>query len=76
MKASDLFGVVVRTFGVSSVIYGVWYLLYGILEGVGLIPENQLGEIKMYFASGVAFFIVGLLMLRCANWFVRFSYPN
>ena len=75
MKGQELFGVVVRSAGLYLVISGAWYLIYGFLHSAGTLVETQLGEDKLYFASGIPFLLGGCLMLRGADWFVRFSYP-
>jgi hypothetical protein len=76
MKPTDLFGVIVRTIGMLLLINGVWYLVYGLLEGAGAIPESQPEGATLYFASGLPFLIGGCFMMRGAEWLVRFCYPT
>jgi hypothetical protein len=75
MKPSDLFGVIVRTIGLFSVFYGAWYLIYALLYQADILSTDYPDEIKAYFASGIAFLIGGVFMMRCAEWFVSFCYP-
>jgi hypothetical protein len=75
MIPSDLFGVIVRTVGLLSVYYGAWYLLYGLLYQADVFSTDYPDEMKMYFASGIAFLAAGAFMMRGANWFVSFCYP-
>jgi len=53
MKPSDLFGIIVRTMGVVLLVFAAWYLLYGILEAIGIVPEDIPQEMEMYFGSGI-----------------------
>lgn len=76
MKASDLFGVIVRTIGLLAVINGAWYLVFGFLDGAGAIAETTPGESKTYFASGVPFVVGGCFLIRGADLLVRFAYPQ
>lgn len=77
MKPNELFGVIVRTIGLLAVIQGAcWYLVYGFLLGAGTIPETEPDEATMYIASGMPLLIAGCVLLRGADWFVQFSYPQ
>jgi hypothetical protein len=76
MKADELFGVVVRTIGLLCVINGAWYLIYGFLQSAGTFGPSLEDETAMYFASGIPFMAGGCLLMRGADWFVKFSYPS
>jgi hypothetical protein len=76
MKPSDLFGVIVRTIGLLAIIQGVWYSVYAFLQGAGVLSETEVDETKMYLASGIPLLCGGCLLLRGADWFVKFSYPE
>ena len=76
MKPSEIFGIIIRTMGVCLWILAFWYLLYGVVEFGGWIPEDRPGDTLAMFISGLATGFIGLVMLRGATWFVRFSYPQ
>ena len=76
MKASDVFGVVVRTIGFCLLLIAPWYVIYGFVELGGWIPEERAGETLAMFVTSLSFAAVGLAALRGASRFVRFSYPD
>jgi len=76
MKPSDVFGIIVRTVGLMLIINGAWYLAYGLFQNADALTGSPAAETKAYFASGVPFLIGGCLLMRAADWFVRFSYPE
>ena len=76
MKPSDLFGVVVRTLGLLLAVYGVWFLVYGVAQSLRVIAEVPEAETEAYFLSGLSAVAIGGVLMRCAHWFVQFSYPN
>lgn len=76
MKASDVFGIIVRTAGFCLLLLAPWYFAYGFIELGGWIPEERAGETLAMFITGVSFAAVGLAILRGASSLVRFSYPT
>ena len=74
MKARDVFGVIVRTAGLSLTIYALWYLAYGIAMMAGL-PEEEQGNRPGYFLTGFLFLVMGLYFLRGAPGIMGFAYP-
>ena len=75
MRPAQIFGIIVRVFGLSLLIYSVWYLVYGVATALGL-PEQQSGFKAAYFISGVTFLLLSLYLLRGAPHILRFSYPE
>ena len=75
MSPSNVFGIIVRVFGLSLLIYSVWYLSYGVAIGFALI-DQQRTSIGPYFLSGGVFLILSLYLLRGAPHVIRFSYPS
>ncbi len=75
MNPKDIFGVVIRSFGLSLLVYSLWYLAYGVAITVGL-PERMPGYRTGYFISGFLFLVVSLYFLRGAPLLLRFSYPE
>jgi hypothetical protein len=75
MKARDIFGIVVRAFGLVLMLYGLWFLAFAIAQACGM-PQEYPGEMAGYFVSGIPSFALGLIFLRCARQIVRFSYPG
>ena len=76
MEPRDIFGIIIRTFGLSLFIYAIWYLVYGVATIVGL-PEDSPGYLISYFITGGTYFVIGLYLLRGAPFLIRFAYsPN
>ena len=75
MKARDIFGIVIRTFGVAILLFGFWYLAFAVAQACGM-PQETHGEMAAYFTSGIPAVLLGILFLRCARQIVRFSYPG
>ena len=74
MNAKDVFGVVVRTAGLFLLVYGLWYLLYGVAQATGISPITH--STVNYFLSGWGSLLVGLYFLRGAPGLLRFCYPD
>lgn len=74
MTPRDLFGIVVRVFGLLLFLYAIWYLIYGVATIVGLPEENPEYKIA-YFITGTACLLGGLYLLRGAPLLMRFAYP-
>lgn len=75
MSPVEIFGIVVRTYGLSMSIYAIWYLVYGVATSMGL-PEDAPGYGTSYYISGSLFLAVGLYFLRGAPAVIRLSYPT
>ncbi len=75
MNAPQIFGIVIRVYGLTITFYAVWYLVYGIATSLGL-PEDMPGDEIGYFISGGTFLALGLYLLRGAPGLMRFSYPT
>jgi hypothetical protein len=77
MKARDIFGLIVRTFGLIVLLYSIWYLALGVAFLFQALPEKgHEGYMGGYFTGGIPGFIVGLVLLRFGRQIVRFSYPK
>ncbi|MGO8764113.1 MAG: hypothetical protein ACLQSR_03140 [Limisphaerales bacterium] len=83
MKASDIFGVAVRTIGLLVLLYG----LYDIWSGFDNFFENLLSPPSQdsdsttastltYFVFGIPEFILGTLLFFLANWLVKLAYRD
>jgi hypothetical protein len=78
MKPPDLLGLIIRTTGFLLVIYGLWYVLYGI-EG---LPAALLGRVEAenspfgQLEFGVPVVVFGTLCFLFADWLVSLSYRN
>ena len=75
MRPAQVFGVIVRVFGLALFIYSVWYMVYGVATVLGL-PEQHSGYKAGFFISGVTFLLLSLYLLRGAPHILRFSYPE
>ena len=82
MKASELFGVLVRLTGFLIVIYGLYKVWGGLENSVeNLLPSNQgdNGEqvsVISYFAFGIPSLLVGAVIFFGADLIVGLAYRN
>ena len=76
MKPRDIFGIIVRTFGVILVVYSLWYLLYGLLQLIGCEQEQKPGELLGNFLFGGVLFFLATYFLRGAPRLLNFCYPS
>jgi hypothetical protein len=78
MKASDVFGIVVRACGLFIALNGFWYLTYVVFLVTGAVSQDPLAEAEArdYFFPGVAWLLAGTGLLRGASWVIRFTYPE
>ena len=79
MKPNELFGVVVRGFGIYAMLNGLHSLAWAFVFELGLVDtaSNTLEGISSadYAIDGIFYIAVGVLLLR-GTWLVNFSYPN
>ncbi|HMO03164.1 MAG TPA: hypothetical protein PKC67_10020 [Kiritimatiellia bacterium] len=82
MKPSDVFGIVVRTFGLYLIIWGLWNILSLAIEVVSLlaalINDESLDLLtKLYYLlSGTGATLVGFFLLARADAVVRWAYRH
>jgi len=72
MKPSDMFGIVIRVFGLAMTVYSLWSLVSSIalaLAGVDVISA-------WFFISAIGGVVLGIYFLRGAPHVLRFSYPT
>lgn len=69
------YGVAVRILGLTSMLYGAWYLFFGFLYLSG-IPQASDGDMQVSAAGGLFMFFTGLLLIGFAPLIVRLSYPR
>ncbi|PIQ83397.1 MAG: hypothetical protein COV75_07655 [Candidatus Omnitrophica bacterium CG11_big_fil_rev_8_21_14_0_20_63_9] len=75
MAPPQVFGIVVRSFGLSFFVYSLWYLLYGVATALameGTYPKWRIA----YFVSGGLFLLVSLYFLKGAKHLVKFCYSK
>ena len=82
MKASELFGVLIRLTGFLIVIYGLYEIWGGLENSVeNLLPSNQ-GEngeqvsVIAYFAFGIPAMVAGTVIFFGADLIVGLAYRN
>ena len=72
LTARDLFGVVVRTFGLVMVLWGLYTFTY--LINVRAVSAPTAGQpVGSFLITGLFWLVGGLALLR-GEWLVRFSY--
>lgn len=75
MKPSDLFGVIVRTFGLCVLVWSLWYFVSGLGPAIGFGAEERAGDNMYFLMTGAVGIGIAMVLLRCAQSIVRFSYP-
>jgi len=82
MKASELFGVVVRMIGFLVILYGLWNVWAG-FENIfeNMLPTNESGGADLpsslsYFAFGVPALLFGAICFFGADWIVKLAYRD
>lgn len=79
MKASELFGVVIRTCGFLIVLFGLWELWGGVqnvVENLFFADSGDQVSSFSFFADGIPSLLAGLLLFFTADWFVRLAYRH
>ena len=76
MKASDIFGLIVRVAGLFLIIYALWYLEYGIRSiPLALLHRGTSDNSPFdYLIPGSEAFILGALLFTFADWIVGLTY--
>ena len=73
MKQAEAFGIVVRSVGLLTALYGL--SLVWPLAGL-LIPRVCIGNVPRALIWGIPTLIVGLVIMRLAPKVVSFAYPQ
>lgn len=69
------YGVVVRSLGLITILYGFWYFSVLVYHALG-IPEVNSGDYASSFISGTMLVVGGLLLVGFAKAVVAASYPR
>ena len=75
MEGFEAFGVVVRTIGLLIMLYGVWFIWFAAAVSFGKATPHADTEGKDYWTSGIAFVLVGSVLLMQADKVVKIAYP-
>ena len=75
MKASEIFGLIVRVVGLIVILTAVSFLAYAVVD-LAVWPLLDVGMTLMELFRIVLFLIVGLLLLLRARWVVWLAYPT
>ena len=71
----ETFGIVVRVFGFLATFYGLYRACHAIARLIGLQTISNISG-RSAAALAIFFLVIGLLVLRRADWIVRFSYGS
>jgi hypothetical protein len=74
MRPSDVFGIVVRVFGLTLTIYSLWSLVTNI--AISLSLEGVDAGTVWFVVTAIVGVAVGIYFLRGAPRLLRFSYPH
>jgi hypothetical protein len=72
MRAAEVFGIVIRVFGLSMTVYSLWSLMTTIAISMSGVDSGA----AWFFITGIAGVAVGIYFLRGAPHVLRFSYPH
>jgi len=75
MKSREIFKIIVATLGLIGVLYGILYIIDGLLFTLGLF-ELQHSSPKYYVAKGVIEIFVGVLVMKGFPPFVDLAFPE
>jgi hypothetical protein len=73
MRASEIFGVIVRIIGLVFVLWGLSMVPTGVAD---LLSGKSILTDGMGAMASIPGLIVGVVMLRWARFIVRFAYPD
>jgi hypothetical protein len=73
MAAKDVLGLVIRIAALYLMSLGLYELFYAIIETFGLVVPGKYPPSHHCF-FGLVYFIVGLVVLKCADRIASFSY--
>jgi hypothetical protein len=79
MKASDIFGLIVRTLGIVLIIYGIWYIFAGAsvwyaTHQIAPPPGETQYAYSSYFFTGLPALAGGLICFLFADIIVGWTY--
>jgi hypothetical protein len=74
MRPSDVFGIVVRVFGLTLTLYSLWSLVTNI--AISLSMESVDAGTVWFVVTAIAGIAVGVYFLRGAPRLLHFSYPH
>lgn len=77
MKASDIFGIIIRTLGFAIILYSFWEIIGGVdnfLENLTAASADDIAPTFPYFLFGVPAFIAGAICFFLADWIVKLAY--
>ncbi len=74
MRPSDVFGIVVRVFGLTLTLYSLWSLVTNI--AISLSLEGVDTGTAWFVVTAIVGVAVGIYFLRGAPRLLRFSYPH
>jgi hypothetical protein len=74
MKPQDIFGIIVRTLGLSLLFYALWYLAYGLASVAGY-EAGDASDLRAYFLTGGIQLFAGFYLLRGAPGLMNIAYP-
>ena len=75
ITAPEAFGVVIRSAGLYLLLYGAWYLTWGILYVLGL-PQHQSADQAGLLVNGITFLFSGVWLFMGANTIAQIAYPG
>jgi hypothetical protein len=77
MKARDIFGIIVRSFGMCVLLYALWYLAFAFAFLFRALHDTSHDSyMGPYFTSGIPGLVFAIVLLRFSRQIVRFSYPQ
>ena len=76
MSEARIFGIIVRTMGLSFFVYSLWYLAYAIANIFGVSTSDYGDKSASYLISGFLFLFISTYLLKGAPHVIKFCYPS
>ena len=70
----EIFGIIVRTIGFIATVYSTYVLCFGILYWLGMPKRTAIEGTLPSLIFGAFYLVIGVLILRRADWIVRLAY--
>jgi uncharacterized membrane protein YidH (DUF202 family) len=78
MQPQEVFGIIVRSFGLLLAFYGVWNFIFGLMRAISLLDNADTSKprpsAKVYLITALLFCIVGILLLTKAQVVIQMAY--
>jgi hypothetical protein len=75
MTPKDALGMLIRAYGLWSIIEASYTLFFAVMNAAGLTPHAQYPA-QSHVLFTFFYFIQGIVIIKCADQLVEFAYPK